>query len=167
MQKGEFKLVYLVGSDNLNFVKKDEFVIYQGSHGDRMAQIADIILPGAAYTEQNGLFINLEGKLQECSKATYPPGDAKEDWKIFNIISKRLADKEIFKNFTELRKDCLTKIRKAEEKKAVLKNGNFIDEFVSIKDIDYYFSNSIARSSKTMNDCRNQRYNKLNNKTGT
>ena len=61
----------------------------------------------------------------------------------------------------------MTKIRKAEEKKAVLKNGNFIDEFVSIKDIDYYFSNSIARSSKTMNDCRNQRYNKLNNKTGT
>ena len=108
---------------------------------------ADIILPGAAYTEQNGLFINLEGKLQECSKATYPPGDAKEDWKIFNIISKRLTDKEIFKNFTELRKDCLTKIRKAEEKKAVLKNGNFIDEFVSIKDIDYYFSNSIANSS--------------------
>ena len=167
LKEREFDVLYLVASDELSFDKKNEFIIYQGSHGDRMAQIADIILPGAAYTEQNGLFINLEGKLQECSKATYPPGDAKEDWKIFNIISKRLADKEIFKNFTELRKDCLTKIRKAEEKKAVLKNGNFIDEFVSIKDIDYYFSNSIARSSKTMNDCRNQRYNKLNNKTGT
>ena len=111
LNKGDFKLIYFVGSDNLDFTKKDEFIIYQGSHGDRMAQIADVILPAAAYTEQNGIFINLEGKMQECIKATYPPGDAKEDWKIFNLISKHLIDKENFKNFIELRKDCISKIK--------------------------------------------------------
>ncbi len=166
LNKGDFKLIYFVGSDNLDFTKKDEFIIYQGSHGDRMAQIADVILPAAAYTEQNGIFINLEGKMQECIKATYPPGDAKEDWKIFNLISKHLIDKENFKNFIELRKDCISKIKKSSEKKNNLKIGDFINEFVTIKEIDYYFSNSIARSSKTMNDCRNERYNKFN-KTGT
>ena len=67
-EKNEFKLLYFVGSDNLNFNKKNEFIIYQGSHGDKIAQVADIILPVPAYTEQNGLFINLEGRLQKCLK---------------------------------------------------------------------------------------------------
>ena len=52
--------------DNFNFDKKDKFIVYQGSHGDKGAEIADIILPIAAYTEKNGLFVNLEGKLQKC-----------------------------------------------------------------------------------------------------
>ena len=60
LKNSEFNLLYFIGSDNLNFVKKNEFIIYQGSHGDRMAQIADVILPSPAYTEQNGFFINLE-----------------------------------------------------------------------------------------------------------
>ena len=77
-----------------------------------------------------------------------------------------MIDKENFKNFIELRKDCISKIKKSSEKKNNLKIGDFINEFVTIKEIDYYFSNSIARSSKTMNDCRNERYNKFN-KTGT
>ena len=61
----QFEVVYLLGQDNLRFTKKDEFIIYQGSHGDKGAEIADIILPGATYTEQNGHFTNLEGKLQK------------------------------------------------------------------------------------------------------
>ena len=68
LKNNEFKLLYLIGSDNLDFDKKNEFIIYQGSHGDRLAQIADIILPSPAFTEQNGLFINLEGRLQKSSK---------------------------------------------------------------------------------------------------
>ena len=84
--------------------KKNEYVIYQGSHGDRIAQIADIILPSPAFTEQNGLFINLEGRLQKSVKSTYPPGEAKEDWKIFNLIYKNLKNEDLFKNFNELRK---------------------------------------------------------------
>ena len=73
-----FKLLYLLGSDNLRFKKNNEFIIYQGSHGDRGAEIADVILPSSAYTEENGLFQNLEGRVQECRKASYPIGDAKK-----------------------------------------------------------------------------------------
>ena len=105
----EFNLLYFVGSDNLDFTKKDEFIIYQGSHGDRLAQIADIILPSATFTEQNGYFINLEGRLQKAVKATYPPGNSKEDWKIFNLIFNQLKNEELFKSFNELRNDTLKK----------------------------------------------------------
>ena len=74
LKSNKFDIVYLVGQDNLNFVKKDEFVIYQGSHGDKGAEIADIILPGSAYTEQDGYYTILEGKVQKAYKASYPTG---------------------------------------------------------------------------------------------
>ena len=62
----KFKLIYLLGSDNLEIKKNKEFIIYQGSHGDRGAEIADLVLPSAAFTEQSGLYENLEGRVQEC-----------------------------------------------------------------------------------------------------
>ncbi len=65
LKNNKFKFLYLLGSDNLDFKKENEFVVYQGSHGDRGAEIADIILPSATYTEQNGLYENLEGRLQD------------------------------------------------------------------------------------------------------
>ena len=83
LENHKFDIVYLLGQDSLNFSKKNEFIIYQGSHGDKGAEIADIILPSAAYTEQNGYFTNLEGKLQKAYKSSYPPGEAKEDWQIY------------------------------------------------------------------------------------
>ena len=64
----KFKLIYLLGSDNLEIKKNKEFIIYQGSHGDRGAEIADLVLPSAAFTEQSGLYENLEGRVQECKK---------------------------------------------------------------------------------------------------
>ena len=172
----KFDLIYFVGSDNLNFKKNNEFVIYQGSHGDRMAQMADIILPAPAFTEQDGLFINLEGRVQKSVKSSYPTRDSKEDWKIFNFISKNIINEENFKSFRELRIDTLKKIKNFSEfdllpntKLDLTKsiNVNFSNELISIKEIDYYFSNSIARSSKTMSDCRSIRLNKLRKKTGT
>ena len=93
LKNRKFKLLYLLGSDNLDFQKNDEFIVYQGSHGDRGAEIADLILPSATYTEQNGLYENLEGRIQECKKASYPIGEALEDWKIFNRITKKLGSK--------------------------------------------------------------------------
>ena len=84
LENKKFKLLYLLGSDNLDFKKDNEFVVYQGSHGDRGAELADIVLPSATYTEQEGLYENLEGRVQECKKASYPIGEALEDWKIFN-----------------------------------------------------------------------------------
>ena len=167
LNNNEFKLLYFVGSDNINFVKKEEFVIYQGSHGDRTAQIADIILPSPAFTEQNGLFLNLEGRLQKSVKSSYPPGDSKEDWKIFNLIIKKLANQDLFKSFKQLREATLKEVKnhsdfdllpdtKVDKKENEI--GNMKNENIFVKEIDYYFSNSIARSSKTMSDCRSARF---------
>ena len=176
LKNHEFKLLYFVGSDNLDFTKKDEFVIYQGSHGDRTAQIADIILPSSAFTEQNGLFINLEGRLQKSIKSTYPPGNSKEDWKIFNMISQNFKNEDLYKSFNELRKKTLEKVKnhsdfdilpKTRIKKTESATGSFTSESILIKEIDYYFSNSIARSSKTMSDCRATRSKNLKDKTGS
>ncbi len=164
LEKKEYKVLYLVGSDNLHIKKNDEFIIYQGSHGDKNAEIADIILPGAAYTEQDGLFTNLEGRVQECRKASYPPNEAMEDWKIFDLIYKNLKNSNLFNNFISLRETTiknipnfsnLDQLPNKELKKIEKASEYFANEKIEIKPIDYYFSNSIARSSKTMSDCRN------------
>ena len=90
----EFEVLFLIGQDNLKFKKENEFVIYIGSHGDYGAECADIILPGATYAEQDGYFVNLEGKIQKAYKASYPPGVAKEDWEIINNLSELLKRKK-------------------------------------------------------------------------
>jgi NADH-quinone oxidoreductase subunit G len=159
----KFKLLYLLGSDNLEFQKNDEFIVYQGSHGDRGAEIADLILPSAAYTEQNGLYANLEGRIQEGKKASYPIGEALEDWKIFNRIINKLGFKDKTANFDELRKEVLETIPnflRINElpKKSVIKTNNielsFLSEKIFVRELDYYYTNSISRSSKTMSECR-------------
>ena len=174
LTNNKFKLLYLLGSDNLDFKKNNEFIVYQGSHGDRGAEIADLILPSAAYTEQNGLFENLEGRVQECKKATYPIGEALEDWKIFNMILKGLGKKEKLSNFDSLRKEVLklipnfTKLNALPRfKDSVVDNitSNFVSEEVNIKELDYYFTNAISRASKTMSECRQLKLG--SKKTGT
>ena len=176
LNDNNFKLLYLVGSDNLDFIKNDKFIIYQGSHGDRSAQIADIILPSPAYTEQNGLFINLEGRLQKSNRSSFPPGISKEDWKIFNLLSQQLKNSDLFKNFNELRNNALKNIKDHSDYDLLPKTSfsksksiptDYKNENIIIKEIDYYFSNSIARSSKTMSDCRSVRSKNLKQRTGT
>ena len=163
LKNKQFKLLYLVGSDNLEIKKNDEFIIYQGSHGDKNASIADVILPSTAYTEQNGLFENLEGRIQECRKASYPTNKALEDWKIFNLINYSLNNSNLFTDLSSIRNLALQEIPNFSEidllpKKIKPAKTNSLSEMVSekinIRDIDYYFSNSIARASKTMSDCR-------------
>ena len=157
LDNDSFKFIYLLGVDNLNFDKKDKFIVYQGSHGDKGAEIADIILPGAAYTEKNGLFVNLEGKLQLAYKASYPPGESREDWKIIKEIANLMKKPLDFHNVDDLRKIIRKKI---DEKNIIdfknnkLKKVNFVDDDISINFIDYYYTNSIARSSKVMSECR-------------
>ena len=142
--------------------KKDEFVIYQGSHGDRGAEIADIILPGSAYTEQSGHYTNLEGKIQKAYKASYPPGDAKEDWKIINDLAEIMNNRKLFNDKEELESSMFNYLNLKKEKQKLI-NENEIDdsyfenEFLKIKFKDYYFSNVIARSSKTMLNCNNSK----------
>ena len=163
LKNRKFKLLYLLGSDNLEFQKNDEFIVYQGSHGDRGAEIADLILPSATYTEQNGLYENLEGRIQECKKASYPIGEALEDWKIFNQIIKKLGSKDYKVKFDELRKEVLETAPNFSginelPKKSVIKTNNietsFFSEKIFIRELDYYYTNSISRSSKTMSECR-------------
>jgi NADH-quinone oxidoreductase subunit G len=163
LENKKFKFLYLLGSDNLDFKKNEEFIVYQGSHGDRGAEIADIVLPSAAYTEQNGLYENLEGRVQECKKASYPIGEALEDWKIFNRIIKKIGDKENLSNFDQLRKEALNIIPNFSQINQLPKlletqnknvQANFISEDVFIRELDYYYTNSISRASKTMSECR-------------
>jgi len=164
LKNKEFKLLYLVGSDAIEIKKSDEFIIYQGSHGDKNASIADVILPGTAYTEQDGLFENLEGRIQECRKASYPTNEALEDWKIFNLINHSLNSSNLFSNFLSIRKLALQEIPNFTEVDLLPKQNKLIktntlleasSEKIKIRNIDYYYSNSIARASKTMSDCRN------------
>ena len=166
----KFDIIYLLGQDDLNFSKKDEFVIYQGSHGDKGAEIADIILPGATYTEQNGYYTNLEGKLQKSYKASYPPGDAKEDWQIINDLAEFLNNRKLFNDKNELESSMFNFINLQKDNKDYLdkKNEvkkNFKSELIIVNNKDYYFSNVIARASKTMLDCHNSKINLK--KTGT
>ena len=162
----EFEVIFLIGQDNLKFKKKNEFVIYIGSHGDSGAECADIILPGSTYTEQDGYFTNLEGKIQKAYKASYPPGEAKEDWEIINNLSELLKRKKIFNNKDELVDSMFNYINlKKEDIKNESVDTNFIDEKIIVDNADYYFSNVIARASKTMTDCHNEKI-KLKN-TGT
>ena len=155
LENDQFKLLYLLVADSFNFDKKNKFIIYQGSHGDKGSEIADVILPGAAYTEKNGLFVNLEGKLQQSFKATYPPGSAVEDWTIFNKLIKAMNKPLDFKNQDHLRNLLKKSINEKSEVNNVKQtNVNFIKEEIIIKPIDYYYTNAIARSSKVMSECK-------------
>ena len=155
LDNNEFKFLYLLGADNINFKKKDTYVVYQGSHGDKGAEIADIILPGAAYTEKNGLFINLEGKLQSAYKASYPPGEAREDWIIFKDLANMMKKPLGYNNIKELRGSINSHIQsKINIKARKTMKVDFVEENISLQPIDYYYTNSIARSSKVMSECR-------------
>ena len=174
MNNDQFKLLYLLGSDNLEINKNNEFIVYQGSHGDRGAEIADIVLPSAAFTEQNGLYENLEGRVQECKKASYPIGEALEDWKIFNLILKKLEKKNSLFNFDLLRKEVLNVIPNFsnlndlpnfKDIEIIHTSCEFFSEEVNVKKLDYFYTNSISRASKTMSECRQIKQN--SRKTGT
>ncbi len=160
LKDNKFEIVFLLGQDNLDFKKKNEFIIYQGSHGDRGAEIADIILPGAAFTEQSGHYTNLEGKIQKAFKASYPPGEAKEDWQIINDLAELMNNRKLFNDKDELESSIFNYINLKKEKQETrflkeINIENLINEKLEINFKDYYFSNVIARSSKTMLDCNN------------
>ncbi len=162
LNENKFDLVFLIGQDNLKFNKKNEFVIYVGSHGDNGAELADIILPGAAYTEQSGHYTNLEGRVQKAYKASYPPGDAKEDWEIINDLAEFMNNRKLFNDKDELESSMLNYINLKKEKQESPSNSkvdlsDFEDEILKITYKEYYFSNVIARASKTMLNCNNSK----------
>ncbi|KNX40380.1 NADH-quinone oxidoreductase chain 3 [Roseovarius tolerans] len=149
-------VIYNLGADEVE-IADGPFVIYQGSHGDRGAHRADVILPGAAYTEEQGLFVNTEGRPQLALRAGFAPGEAKENWAILRALSGELGATLPYDSMAQLRqalvKDVphLKKIDRVPENdwqplpKAKLGKADFR---LAIK--DFYLTNPIARSSELM-----------------
>ena len=150
------EVIYNLGADEIE-LPDSAFVIYQGSHGDRGAHRADIILPAAAYTEENGIFVNTEGRTQLSNRANFPPGEAKENWAIFRALSEELGKRLPFDNLNQLR-TLLTELHPGLQQVdevpinewKPLKIGKLIEkEFMNYVD-DFYLTNPIARASTVM-----------------
>tara|TARA_B100001121_G_scaffold236271_1_gene209898 strand:- start:2135 stop:4162 length:2028 start_codon:yes stop_codon:yes gene_type:complete len=165
LNENSLDLVFLLGQDKLKIDRKGLFVVYIGSHGDEGAKNSDLILPGSAFTEQDGYFTNLEGKIQKAYKASYPTELAKEDWLIINEISNIIRGKSLFKDKEELVDGMFNALNQPRREEFVQTNYSFENEKIFVEDIDYYFSNVIAKNSKTMSECRSLRSNL--EKTGT
>lgn len=157
IKQNKSEIIFLFGQDKVSFNKKNEFIVYVGSHGDKGAELSDLILPGAAYTEKESHYTNLEGKIQKTYLASYPPGDAKDDWEIINELSELLKRKKLFNNKNEVVDGIENYLKIKHENKQDLEKSEthkIIDEIIKVEEIDYYYSNVIARASKTMSECR-------------
>jgi NADH-quinone oxidoreductase subunit G len=166
-ESGIIKMLILHGvDDDLDFEKlKDAFVVYIGSHGDKGAHIADVILPATAYSEKDAIYINVEGRAQSTTKAAFAPGHAKEDWKIILELAQKLSVDLGFKNLSELRKLMaleneifanLEKISQAKWIKSGEVSGSFASAKLLAKEFDFYLTNPIARASRTLNKCSSE-----------
>ncbi|WP_443747612.1 NADH-quinone oxidoreductase subunit NuoG [Asticcacaulis solisilvae] len=165
MIKGGVDLLFLLGADEFN--PKDlgkTFVVYIGSHGDAGASAADIILPGAAYTEKSGIYTNLEGRVQIAERCVFPKGQAKEDWAILRALS-ALVDKTLpYDSLSQLREKLITDhpvfgridVRpapKAFDLRSVGQKGEVRDRVFTSPIVDFYMTNPIARASVAMAEC--------------
>jgi len=149
-------VVYNLGADEGD-IPDGAFVIYQGSHGDRGAHRADIILPGAAYTEEQGLFVNTEGRPQLALRAGFAPGEAKENWAILRALSAEMDATLPFDSLAQLRKALLEEVPHLGELDTVPENdwqpietGKLGDGAFKNAVADFYLSNPIARASQLM-----------------
>src|SRR5262249_52441816 len=108
---GEIELVYLLGADEIDTSRLGRaFVVYQGTHGDAGAHRADVILPGAAYTEKSGLYVNGEGRVQLANRAPSPPGDAKDDWAILRALCDVAGKKLPYDDVEALRRAIVAEV---------------------------------------------------------
>ena len=161
-QSGAIENVILYGADEIAGASLgDAFVVYIGSHGDRGAHRADVILPAAAYTEKQATYVNTEGRAQMTEQAATPPGEAREDWKIFRALSARLDVTLPYDNLSALRVAMydatphlaqLDTLIAADAPQAPAHDGLGADSFTYAVS-DFYFTNPIARASAIMADC--------------
>jgi NADH-quinone oxidoreductase subunit G len=164
--RNELDVILLAGADEIDTTKLgNAYVIYIGSHGDAGASRADVILPGAAYTEKSATYVNTEGRAQMALRASFPPGDAREDWAILRTLADKLGAAPSWSNLDELRAAMykiapqlaqLDQVHKADAAAlSELQEGagkTASAPFVSpVK--DFYFTNPIARASRTMAEC--------------
>ncbi|PJI92264.1 NADH dehydrogenase subunit G [Yoonia maricola] len=150
------EVIYNLGADEVD-IDPGAFVIYQGSHGDRGAHRADIILPSAAYTEENGLFVNTEGRPQLALRASFPPGEAKENWAILRALSAELDATLPFDSMAQLRQALVAahphlgdidEVAENEWQPLTVKKPGKADFRNAIT--DFYLTNPIARASSLM-----------------
>ncbi|MFC5418393.1 NADH-quinone oxidoreductase subunit NuoG [Bosea eneae] len=161
---GALDVLFLLGADEIE-VPASAFVIYQGSHGDKGAHRADVILPGAAYTEKSGTYVNTEGRVQMAARATFPPGDAKEDWAILRALSASLGKPLPFDSLSALRRelyaahphfaavDTVAQSDRAGLAKLAGQGGATEKAGFVPAVADFYTTNPIARASAVMAEC--------------
>jgi len=171
-QKGEIDFIYLLGADEFDVGHLGRaFVVYQGSHGDAGAHNADVVLPGAAYTEKEGLYVNIEGRVQRARRATFPPGEAKEDWAILRALSDVVGKRLPYDNLDALRAAIAADAPHFANLGEALPHGGAgatnwsavgaagpLDTTTPLASAmsDYYLTNPIARASATMAICSRQ-----------
>jgi NADH-quinone oxidoreductase subunit G len=161
---GALDVLFLLGADELE-VAPGAFTVYLGTHGDRGAHRADVILPGAAYTEKSGLYVNTEGRVQMGSRAAFPPGDAREDWAILRALSDVVGHKLPYDSLGQLRTalfaahphlqrvDTIAPGNAADIEKLAGRGGT--PDRAPLRSVveDFYFTNPIARASAVMAEC--------------
>jgi NADH-quinone oxidoreductase subunit G len=165
VQKGGADVLFLMGADEIQLSATDAFVVYMGTHGDAGAHRADVILPGAAYTEKNGIYVNTEGRVQLGVRSVFPKGEAKEDWAILRALSERLGAKLPYDSFDQLRAKLFAdhptfgRIDYVASPAAPLDLGSLgsageVGEGAFASPIkSFYLTNPIARASVTMAEC--------------
>lgn len=161
LKPGALDVLFLLGADEVNASASDAFRVYLGSHGDRGAHGADVILPGAAYTEKSGLYVNTEGRVQMAERVVFPKGEAKEDWAVIRALSERVGHKLPFDTLEQLRAklmgdhptfgriDYLAPAASFDVAGLGAKGDLGDVAFVSTI-VDPYLTNPIARASETM-----------------
>ncbi len=163
---GEMELLFLLGADELDMAATGgAFVVYIGTHGDAGAHRANVILPGAAYTEKSGTYVNTEGRVQQTSRAGFAPGDAREDWAIVRALSDVLGKRLPFDSLSQLRGKLygefphfarIDRIDAGDEADIVrvARLGGRLNKGVLSSPVrDFYLTNPIARASAVMAEC--------------
>ena len=155
------KLVFFLGADEADYgLFSHSFKVYVGHHGDNGAHHADVILPGAAYSEKSGTYVNLEGRVQRGERAVFPPGDAREDWAIFRALSDVLGKRLPFDSLDALRAEMAKAVPAlgvegladygwSEPSLPSAVSGKIVDYPIK----DFYLTNAICRASETMQKC--------------
>ncbi|MCA3713055.1 MAG: NADH-quinone oxidoreductase subunit G [Phenylobacterium sp.] len=161
--KGALDVLFLLGADEIDLSASDAFRIYLGSHGDAGAHAADLILPGAAYTEKDGLYVNLEGRVQMGQRAVFPKGEAREDWTILRALSERLGKTLPYDSLDQLRARLFAdhptfgQIDWAPKGQADLSAigaaGEVGDAPLASAVKAFHLTNPVARASVTMAEC--------------
>jgi NADH-quinone oxidoreductase subunit G len=166
-EKGELDVLFLLGADEFGaqHLGDKTFVVYIGSHGDTGAHRADVILPGATYTEKSGTWVNTEGRVQMGNRATFPPGEAREDWAVLRALSDVLGKKLPFDSLSQLRAKLYAEFPQFAAIDGIpVADTSAIASLAALGGIvrpepfipavaDFYLTNPIARASKVMAEC--------------